>query len=469
LHRHALESVLGFSALRELGKIRSVSKEWRAAVLSMHSIGASVSTETPESLARLLLSSPLWLRRHVGHLRTVPEYYSANPMVLSAADIERIAVGVPHLHSLDIALTDDVESNLLELADGPLSMLPLPASLRSLSLRWHKSARPEQVRENLQSLVVLEHLNKLQLELSTLGVSLAPLRQMPSLRTLVLRDECIGSGDADSVSDSDDAAPLAFDLPSLRTLAQLEHLTIGSAVFSIMAEKLLSAPHQLQGLKSLSSTGPDVDPLRVTAAQAALLTSLPHLAQLSLVIEDPAASDCLRSLPNLTDLELCYGSFFETPGATVNGNADAAVAHMLASLASCRGLQRLKLSSELNSPFGDQRIRNAQIGALLAQMPLLAELRLDNVHVDSLEFLSCGSLPRTLTSLSLRRVTPLLAQEQLTPLGALKSLVSLELHNVLSSRLERSGFARRMLTPPWSAVWLPALQKSDIDEAYHLS
>jgi hypothetical protein len=106
---------------------------------------------------------------------------------------------------------------------------------------------------------------------------------------------------------------------------------------------------------------------------------------------------------------------------------------------------------------------------LLAQMPQLAELRLDNVHVDSLEFLSCGSLPRTLTSLSLRRITPLLAQEQLTPLGALKSLVSLELYNVLSHRLERSGFARRMLTPPWSAVWLPALQKSDVDEAYHFS
>jgi hypothetical protein len=179
-------------------------------------------------------------------------------------------------------------------------MLPLPASLRSLSLRWHKSARLEQVHANLQSLASLAHLNKLELELSTLGVSLASLRQIPSLRTLVLRDECIGSSDADSVSDSDDAAPLAFDLPSLRTLAQLKHLTIGSAVFSIMAEKLLSAPHQLQGLKSVSSTEPGIDPLRVTAAQAALLTTLPHLAQLSLVIEDPAASDCLRRLPELT-------------------------------------------------------------------------------------------------------------------------------------------------------------------------
>jgi hypothetical protein len=57
-----------------------------------------------------------------------------------------------------------------------------------------------------------------------------------------------------------------------------------------------------------------------------------------------------------------------------------------------------------------------------------------------------------------------MTHEELAHIGALKSLVTLELEAVLREPLP--VFARMVFTQPLLAVWLPALQKLDIDKAH---
>jgi hypothetical protein len=200
-----------------------------------------------------------------------------------------------------------------------------------------------------------------------------------------------------------------------------------------------------------------------------LLASLPRLTKLWLWIDDPAASGCLRAgLSDLAELDL---SFLISPyqpmaarPAGINGNPNGNVAHMLSNLSCCRRMQRLKLHVRVS--YGNEigMIKSAQLRTVLEQMPLLSEVRLVNVHLDSLEFLSSGTLPCTLTCLSLRQLVPRLTHEELAHIGALKSLVTLELEAVLREPLP--VFARMVFTQPMLAVWLPALKKLDIDKAH---
>jgi hypothetical protein len=168
LHRHALESIFAFCTLLELMQVKSISKTWKAAVLSMRSIGAFVFTETPESLNGLI-SSPF--RRHVAHLRTAiyedPEDYDKDDKhcvdehCLDEAALNVLTSHFPHLLSLECFLATG-----MRWPETPMRELWLPKSLRSITLCWTCDANrvPEDVTANVQSLISLPDLATLHLK-----------------------------------------------------------------------------------------------------------------------------------------------------------------------------------------------------------------------------------------------------------------------------------------------------------------
>jgi len=143
LHRHALESVLGFLKLRELHAAVRVCAEWRGAVGSMRPINATLGFYIPlvASLREVGESQPTatLLGRQVGAVGT-----AASPVnVYRSAALGALVMHFPRLRELYCACNLDYLT--------PERPLLLPPLLRVLRLELFFSSSPAEDEEDLHS------------------------------------------------------------------------------------------------------------------------------------------------------------------------------------------------------------------------------------------------------------------------------------------------------------------------------
>jgi len=363
--------------LRELHDVLAVSHSWRDAVGTMRSLEVILPYPSEHRLREVCASR---LVRHVGTI-------GANIPFLSSASLLLIGASMKNLHTfrsfgwarpnnaatlvfppkltalhLGIAGTLTADLNAMILA---VSRLPLLRSMRLWMLLISEPAL----------------------------VSFAPLQCMPLLDTLEIewRD-----GLFDNVSPR-----VQLNDAQVDELHALPHLTSLDADFTQLSpdanlpRQLLRSPHSLPWtrLKTLVANG-----------CALLPTMLPHITALAcMLLSDPADFAFLAHLPRLVELHIKVSHLEHTPSV----------------LRGCAGLTKLSL--------GSCQLSSAVMSNLIPCLANLRDLSLYRLNgMDSLGFLSRGSLPRTLTRLELSFCQhPDLHTSELRHVNALKELHSL--------------------------------------------
>lgn len=170
LHRHALESILGFFWLSELAELTSVSREFAAAAASMKALEATVAS-SPQSIAAMCHSK---LARHVEE--------AGDPSLPCPLDMTKLALLAQRMINLQLLRCS------LRGGGGDGGQVQFPARLRELHLRI-QSASVSEVDSCLAALARLPHLFHLTLSTAhSAAMSVDLLRPAPSLRELCIRD-----------------------------------------------------------------------------------------------------------------------------------------------------------------------------------------------------------------------------------------------------------------------------------------
>jgi len=252
------------------------------------------------------------------------------------------------------------------------------------------------------------------------AVTLAPLAEAQSLRSLVIR-----------------FAPSAANIIELRALSQLRSLQVKRLSESMAS--LLAPGHQLGQLQTIDDWGL----MLVTAENGPLLTALPQLTTLKLSL-DCAHVDFLQQLPALTDVSISghYKSTVQADGARI-----------VQALHSLPRLRSLMLISTTHNPACQLRFTSEQLAAAVPHWPQLEILRLNSPALDSLRFLTMGSLPRTLTQLDLQDCTPRLPRSELEHVFSLSHLRNLWMSNVFDRPLEKKTEQRLKVAMPTTGVF----------------
>jgi len=394
LHRHALESIFAFLPLTTFAAVTHVSKAWCAAVLSMapHLL---VYVPSREEHLRPLLHSPL--RRRVSHLSMSLQ------SLCSSAELAQLADRMSHLRELDAFL-------------GDISAI-FPPQLRSLRV-VQSSGVTQAV---IDAIAHLQHLTSLRWNDVAPGVHLAPLTQVNTLTAL----EPLECG-----KHADDVAAFARQLRAVHQLRSLQACSSERCILPLSV--LLAPPHQCQLT--------DLQAACHSQAEAALLASLPTLTRLQQLGFPLPHADFLTSLPALTTLRIVFA-----------GGNQVDVPRCLAALQTCTRMQELTMHSTCF------HVTSTQLASCLQRMPLLHTLSLGRCQgLQSLAFLSAGSLRSTLTALRLSECAPRLPLTEMQHVYALRHLRELE----LSDRLFSSALhfpQLRFHTPP--SPLLPQLEE----------
>jgi len=423
LHRHALESVFSSLTLRELHGVLSVSRDWQAAVMLMRPITARAFCP---AVPALLVSR---LRRHLFHLEIPYIQFRGTNLWngVSAPQLIALTEQMPLLRSL--------KCDLLVPYTG--DVLAFPAGLESVSLYFRPSEQNESQmvalgNAVLAALLPLTQLREVCLSGINSNLSLAPLQRMPALRELEL-----GWNVDRGMSDAQAA--------DLRQVRQLERLWFEDLSHDAWPLQRLLAESPSFSLRFLH--GGDGCWLYLREEAAVLLPRLPLLSELLISFDDPRSLCHLAQLPDLRKLALRLPA--------VSQDARLMSCHLRA----CSGLQSLQLTRVHAGFF---QLTSAQLAHAVAGMPQLQTLHLSGVDLGSLAFLAHGTLPHTLTELSIRCIVPQLLAADFVHVHGLKQLQSLSLEDVLAAPLSATALAQ--LTPP--TALLPMLQFSDLEEAY---
>jgi hypothetical protein len=348
LYRHALESVFAFCKLEELAPLLLVSKEWAAAVNSMHSLDAELPKMKGDSCLLRFCMSPL--ARHVTRADRRP------PLPLSCWSLCHLKLRLPNLRLLSCRF------------DGSWLPLMFPARLRNLEVWFHAAAASfsdNQLRALDEAIVVIASLPLLEELLIYANRAdsccLTPLATAPSLHTLQLWV-------SERVLDS------SANIEALRAMPHLRSLDFRPSAAGFT--RMLQPPHTMK-----------LDTLNVselfTAEHGEAIVQLPTLTNLSINMCSPH-TDFLCHLPNLRRLLLF----------TRNADGPADAARIMQSMHSLTRLTELSLLGSCEFPL---RITSAHLAACLPLMPLLTSLRLTDVSaLDSLRFLSSGPITRLL-------------------------------------------------------------------------
>jgi hypothetical protein len=403
LHRHVLECIFAFLPLSVLHTVSTVSRLWSTAVTSLpHSPRTLVAPRREIDVdVAVMLSSRL--AKHVAALGT-----EGLPCIALEPDqLAQLCARCPRLTELHA---------FVELPLSRAPMLLYPPLLRHLELCLSPEDEPtgahadnsNHVASALRPLAVLRHLETLRLHELANGVSLAPLRDVPLLKSLTLsvchlRDEFLDGLRA---------------LPHLRFVC-LENSNGGA--FGGQLTMLLREPRSLP-LQPLEWQ--DFGAL-LPAAEA--MTVLHHLS----------------AVPPLTKLQLICGGCIDLSPLQRLTRLQSLTLHMLHTpVVFLYSIRQLSLGGHLAAltelAFVDAEWLSAtDLTDVLPRIPLLRSLLLERTAgVRSLEWLRSGSLASTLTSLHLvgdwrNDGTPALLAEDIEHILLLRALQTLRLCRVV--------------------------------------
>jgi hypothetical protein len=214
--------------------------------------------------------------------------------------------------------------------------------------------------------------------------------------------------------------------------------------------QLLSTPPYL----SLQSVGESDEPLLLSAELTALLPRLPSLTALCVAVAD---SSCLAGVSRVSTLRSLEVRIGELPDPAQDG-----MVRLARAIRACHGLRKLALAAGPDVRDTDGMMMSSPLlASCLAGLPELHTLQLTDMKISSLAFLSRGSLPRTLTRLSLESLNPRMLPEELVHVFQLKALQHLTLRSVCSEAIPEQ--TQRQLRPP--STKLLALRRSYISAA----
>ena len=395
LYRHALESVFAFLDLRGLAAALRVSHGWQAAVGSMRRMELAVDGPP------ILRMAESTMGRHVSAISAV---------WLTAETLSLLAGRMTHLGDLNCDLR-------LPQVAAPLAF---PAALRVLHVvlcDLPDAADINAAMTAIAQLVLLEELN-ITVHMMDPRLSFGPLISLPLLRRL---DVCWLSP-TDALSDA--------QVDQLRALLQLQELNVPA--LTPLLRRLLRQPHDLQW-QELSLPHPLDD------EAAALLPQLPSLTDID-CLAACSRFDWLCGLPNLRHVHLAFNST-----AKAAGFADS----LVAGLQHCANIEILRLDT-----YGCVDLTATQLAELLPRLPLLRDLSLQGLSIDSLSFLSLPPLTNQLSRLDLYgcRRLPLSELRHVHALGGLKTL---ELFSSFVAPLD--DHAQSLLEPP--SALMPQLEQ----------
>lgn len=169
LHRHAVESILGFFWLSELAELSSVNRAFAAAAASMKALDATVAS-SPGSIAAMCQSK---LARHVKE--------AGDPSLPCPLDMKMMTMMAQRMTNLQL-LRCSVRGG------GDACQVQFPPRLRELHIRF-QSASVAEVNSCLAVLARLPHLFHLTMSTPHSAlVDLELLRAAPMLRELCIRD-----------------------------------------------------------------------------------------------------------------------------------------------------------------------------------------------------------------------------------------------------------------------------------------
>ena len=403
LHRHALESVLGFLSLAEVGGAMSVAHHWSAAALTMRRLECSVNFVVPcESR----------LSRHISSL-------SAE---CSVADLELIARRMPHLTSLYCRL------QTLPLLGDPLLIFPSSISTLQIDLLDEEVvADVERCNALICSVSRVPLLKKFLLETvlpCSDQLSLAPLANCCLLEELSV-ENALGY-----YSDMQLRDMLA--LPSL--------VACGIFVYDEIRRLLLYNQDQSPRWKTLNFSGSAQNMSSLISASS-LSCSITTLAWH--MRDNGVDYMFVHQLHNLQDLVLNRTKYIIT---------SSEAEQTLVALQKCTKLTSLKMTG---IGFTSSHLCN-----LLPCLGHLRTLHLLGHHNNNLESLRCfsrGPITRTLTELTLSGCKhPLLHTTELEHVHALRELRRFKIDDSFAEPLD--AFALRCYSNPCSLL-LPKLTK----------
>jgi hypothetical protein len=443
LHRHALESVFAFCSLPGLTTAQLVSRSWHSAVRSMRSVEASVHLLTPG--VTHMIHSPL--HRHVARLTSMPMTDRSSTMAFS--QLALIQQHVPHLRALDVCFDYPADASDL----GPIRF---PTQLEDICVSFSERSRvtsddltdsdeeqdfPLRVPDVIDAAASLNHLHSFRLFGLDSSHELAPLQRCASLRALYL-----SWTNGQRMSEAQAVA--------LRNMQQLEQFVIMARQRDLTDAwiQLLSAP-PYPPLQSITEADDYLTPSRQ------LVALLPHLPSLNIlrfyVFDAKRLQRSLASLPSLHTLQLCIEEELSVPKGVVR---------LARAIRACRGLQSLTLTMEPLAPDASLiPINSALMASCIGDLTHLHTLDLSWMQLGSLSFLSRGSLPRTLTALSLTSLEPRLLPEELVHVFKLKALQDLTLSRIFGEAIPKRLV--RHLRPRRSRK-LPSLLRSNVSTAF---
>lgn len=406
LYSHAIECVLSFLSLRELGVAMRVSSLWLQASCRMTPLRATIVDEHSASPNyRQVVKS--CCARHVSSI-----YSTTVRVTMTAAMLKTVARGCINLEQLQIVL-NSMPRAIDELL-FPRSLLHLSIALNSTLVLDGRGITSVLVQICTQA----PRLEKLELALHELDprVSFETLQSLPHLVNLTID----WRGDDDLFTDE--------QADAIRALPNLHQVMIGRSSPAVL-RRLLRRPHELRWQR-LNYRWSHLDDER-----ADLLSCLPSQTTLHVY-------NCKESilkafpLPNLLNLLL---------SAARGGDSDASqlLPAISVVLGSSTQLTTLQL---IGYHFGD-----GDLTLLLGQTPELRSLSITMPR--RLVSLACLAakpcLCPKLQSLSLAQCDSLDASE-LFHIAALPSLQKLELRDSLSGPLDATMQSR--LTPPSSLI-----------------
>lgn len=388
LYRHALESVFGFLSLPELSRVLAVSRSWSFAVKSMRSIGAQI--RIPALRSGMHTSA---LARHVA-------VWDSNDLTL---DVPSLSLLTLHMRSLT--------SLHCRLQTKGIRVIEFPPKLIDLTLVFGQPMEAAADINNaiesvsrlplLQSLCVWLYCEEAQ------QLNFTPLQSLPKLEEFAFAWPGVHA---------EDRSPTDEQIEQVRALPHLLRLN-GQPSMPLLC-RLLRTPHALKW----QSLGASHQYMEVNAELGGLLAELPSLTQARVILLPDCDPTFLTHLRNLTHLHLELGRC----------DSRAMSERAALSLQGCKQITQFMLSGcKLNAQ---------QIGALLANFERLNHLTLSDIfELESLQFLSTGTLPRTLTNLSLQRCrSPRLHSTELAHVHTLQSLTDLEVRYCFAEPMDRS-------------------------------
>lgn len=373
LHRHALESIFGWSSLSELAKLMRVCVSWQSAVLTMRSLDACLIYP-----AQGISSGPL--RSRVSrHLATLIGDGFSGPANCSVRTDEMIALShnASRLRRLDCTLGLGLRDNLR-----------FPSKITRLHLCMAGQAEFSDLNIALAAVCALpqiEHFT-LSLQRNLFAARFGVLATIPTLRTFCFKRDSSGLGRSEKLT-----AGQLSDLRRMSSLTSLSWPASRAADFW----RVLQPGHAL----NLSTIKIGNSKFALDEESAQLLEHLPTLTEVE------ARLDCkhlrwIELMPQLSVLDLSFVNPSTPPS--------------LEDLRPCLGLRRLALTGRASE------LPLVWINELLSRCP-----RLLHAWFGSLALSVLPTLPSSLTALSLRKCR--IAAAELFPIFGLTRLQLLRL------------------------------------------